>query len=61
MQKETVVVVVEIYYNDLTPEKQSEILEAAGLSNPADGNYDTIPLAIVGFDSNNDDITDPAV
>ena len=37
---------IEIYWNDLTKEKQSEILEAFG----ENGNYDVIPIAVIGED-----------
>lgn len=47
---------VEIFYDDLTPEKQSEILRAAGLTNSEDGNFEILPLAIVDFEP--DDNTD---
>lgn len=34
---------IEIYWDDLTPEKQKEILNLLG----DNGNYDVIPLAII--------------
>ena len=35
--------VIEIYFGDLTPEKQQEILDALGNN----GNYDVFPIAII--------------
>lgn len=37
---------IEIYFDDLTEEKQAEIQEAGG----GDGNYDVNPLAIIEFE-----------
>ncbi len=34
---------IEIYFNDLTPEKQEEILETLG----DNGNYDVFPIAVI--------------
>ncbi len=34
---------IEIYFNDLTPEKQKEILDALG----DNGNYDVFPIAVI--------------
>lgn len=36
---------IEIYFDDLTEEKQAEILEAGG----GDGNYDDNPIATLVF------------
>ena len=38
---------VEIYLDDLTPEKQEEILEALG---GEDGNYDVFPIVTLEFE-----------
>ena len=38
---------VEIYWNDLTPEKQQEILEALG---GEDENYDVFPIVTLEFE-----------
>ena len=38
---------VEIYWNDLTTEKQQEILEAL---DGDDGNYDVFPIATLEFE-----------
>ena len=38
---------VEIYWNDLTPEKQQEILEALG---GEDGNFDVFPIVTLEFE-----------
>ena len=39
-------IVIEIYWDDLTKEKQDEILEALGNN----GNYDVFPIAQIGVD-----------
>jgi len=43
---------VEIYYNDLKPEKQKELLEAAGVSDPKEMNWDGdfAPIVILDFE-----------
>ncbi len=40
---------VEIYFQDLTPQKQSEVLSALGIKDPKDANLDidVVPLAIL--------------
>lgn len=38
---------VEIYWNDLTPEKQQEIFEALG---GEDGNYNVFPIVTLEFE-----------
>ena len=38
---------VEIYWNDLTPEKQQELFEALG---GEDGNYDVFPIVTLEFE-----------
>ena len=38
---------IEIYWNDLTPEKWQEILEAL---DGEDGNYDVFPIVTLEFD-----------
>ena len=38
---------VEIYWNDLTPEKQQEIFEAL---DGEDGNYDVFPIVTLEFE-----------
>ena len=45
-------VTVEIYFNDLRAEKQKELLEAVGVSDPKEMNWDMdiIPVATVDFD-----------
>ena len=37
---------IEIYWDDLKPEKQQEILEALG----DNGNYDVFPIAVLEFE-----------
>lgn len=43
---------VEIYYSDLTPEKQKEFLKAVKVDDPSEMNWDIdiLPLAIVDFE-----------
>ena len=43
---------VEIYYSSLNPEKQKELLEAVGVDDPADMNWDMdiIPIATCDFE-----------
>jgi hypothetical protein len=36
---------IEIYFRDLTPTKQKEVLKAAGISNPEEANWDAFPIA----------------
>ena len=38
---------VEIYWNDLTPEKQQELFEALG---GEDGNFDVFPIVTLEFE-----------
>ena len=38
---------VEIYFDDLTEEKQKELLEAVEAEKPEDMNWDTFPVACV--------------
>ena len=42
---------IEIYWQDLTPEKQQEILDALG----ENGNYDTFPIATIIVDPDDPD------
>lgn len=42
---------IEIYWDDLTPEKQQEIFEALGGEN---GNYDVFPIATLEFEAEED-------
>ena len=44
---------IEIYWNDLTPEKQQEIFEALG---GEDGNYDVFPIVTLEFEDKKFDI-----
>ena len=41
---------VEIYFRDLTDEKQREVLEAAGINSPEDANWDAFPLDMLEFE-----------
>ena len=47
----------EIYFRDLTPKSQAELLATTGLSDPKEANWDVIPLAtIFTFDDNEGEI-----
>ena len=46
---------IEIYWDDLTPEKQQEIFEALGGEN---GNYDVFPIATLEFEDEEDENDD---
>lgn len=43
---------VDIYFNDLTPEAQDEVLKAASIKDPKERNWDIniIPLATLDFE-----------
>ena len=41
---------VSIFFDDLKPEAQAALLEAAGIDKPEDANWDLIPLATVDFE-----------
>ena len=38
---------LEIYYCDLNPDMQQKVLRLYGLDNPADGNFDILPLRVL--------------
>ena len=38
---------IEIYFDDLSEEKQKELLEAVQVSSPEDMNWDTFPVACI--------------
>lgn len=40
----------EIMFDDLNEEAQQRFLEFQGLEDPADGNYEIVPIAIVEFE-----------
>lgn len=39
--------VVDIYFSDLKPEAQKEVLDAFGLKNEKEANWDVFPLASI--------------
>ena len=39
----------DIYFSDLTPAAQKELLRAARLKNPEDANWGIFPITTVGF------------
>ena len=40
----------ELYWGDLTPEAQKELLNVAGLECPEDANWDCLPITEIMFD-----------
>ena len=48
---------VEVYFDDLTKEAQKQILEQAGITNPAEANWDVFPMCT--FEIDPDDDNDP--
>ena len=48
-------VTIEIYWDDLTPEKQQEIFEALGGEN---GNYDVFPIVTLEFEDEENENND---
>jgi hypothetical protein len=45
-------ITVEIYFDDLTEEKQKELLEAVGAENQEDMNWDTFPIICIDLGEN---------
>jgi hypothetical protein len=45
---------VEIYFKDLIPEKQIEVLELYGYKHESDGNFEIMPLAILEYEGDED-------
>ena len=41
----------EIYFNDLNEENQKALLNAAGITDPAEANWDVFPIAVVGTET----------
>jgi len=37
----------DVFFDDLVPEIQKELLKFMGLETPADGNYDVFPLTMI--------------
>lgn len=48
---------IEIYFGDLIPEKQKELLDAVGASDPKEMNWDipTFPVAVVDLEESADE------
>ena len=49
---------MDIFFHDLVPETQKEVLKLLGLETPEEGNLDTIPLATItaaGMEESNDE------
>lgn len=41
---------VNIYFSDLREQAQQEVLEATGIKDPTEGNFEVIPLAVLEFE-----------
>lgn len=46
---------VEIYFSDLTEEKQAEILEASNMQDESDGNFENSPIAFYDVEIDEDE------
>lgn len=48
---------IEIYFNDLVPDKQKELLDVVGVSDPKEMNWDMpiIPIACVDLEESADE------
>ncbi len=42
---------IEIYFYDLTPAAQKKVLDAAGMADPTEGNWDILPLTTLEFET----------
>lgn len=42
---------LDIYFEDFLPETQAAILEAAGIQDSKEANWDTIPITILSFET----------
>lgn len=40
----------ELYFDDLTPEAQARFLDAAGINDPAEANWDLLPITWMDFE-----------
>ena len=51
---------VAIYFSDLTEEAQQEVMQAAGVHDPKEANWDMdiVPLATVDFENEDDEEED---
>lgn len=46
---------VEIFFSDLIPEKQDELLAAVGVDSPEEMNWDTFAVSVCDFEEEADD------
>ena len=46
----------ELYFSDLTPEAQSNILECAGLKDETEANWDCFPITTIEFEDEDDEV-----
>lgn len=44
------VVEFDIYFDDLTPEAQEQLLQAVGVSDPSDAGWDVMPVTTLTFE-----------
>ena len=45
---------VNIYFDDLTPAAQQEVMDAMEITDRSDGNFELAPLAILDFEPEDD-------
>jgi hypothetical protein len=45
---------IEIYFDDLSVDKQTELLEAYNIKDQKEMNWDTLPVAIIEKENNNE-------
>jgi len=45
---------IEIYFDDLTKEAQKKILEQAGITDPAEANWDVVPICEIEISPDNE-------
>ena len=47
--------IFELYFNDLNAEAQAKLLDAAGLNDPSEANWDMFPIDIIEFYEEDDE------
>ena len=52
---------IEIFFEDLKPKKQKELLEAFGINSPEEANWDVTPLAILIPPESEDYVNDEVI
>lgn len=46
---------IELYFDDLTADKQAELLEAMGIDDPKEMNWDIFPITEIYLDNKGDE------